>query len=272
MANQSLRPLIELDGEQVLASRIALRMAVGEDMVWPNSVRAPDLFQGVSPAEARKIATLCAEKWFLRGAIIFSEGDPADALYVLNRGLIKLICLSDKGRETILHILKPDEVFGELLLSEETRPFTAMVIEDALVTILSRDAFLKILTEVPTVTLNFVRLISQRLANVERGLAEFSHTWSYHRLAKVLLRLGEQYGREVAAGTLLNVRLTHEDLANLIGTSRETVTTQLNRFARLGLLRRQARRLIVNKSGMLAFIQSEEARLKNLGFAAAGSR
>ena len=55
-------------------------------------------------------------------------------------------------------------------------------------------------------------------------------------------------------------------------TSRETVTTQLNRFARLGLLKRQARRLIVNKSGLLAFIQSEEARLKNLGFAAAGSR
>jgi CRP-like cAMP-binding protein len=125
---------------------------------------------------------------------------------------------------------------------------------------------------VPTVTLNFVRLLSKRLANVERGLAEFSHTWSYHRLAKVLLRLGERYGRDVANGTLLNVRLTHEDLANLIGTSRETVTTQLNRFARLGLLKRQARRLIVNKPGLLAFIQSEEARLKNLGFAAAGPR
>ena len=267
MANQSPRPLIELVDEQVLASRIALRMACGEDTVWPNSVRAPDLFQGVSPAEARKVAGLCAEKWFLRGATIFSEGDPSDALYVLNRGLIKLICLSEKGRETIVHILKPDEVFGELLLSEETRQFTAIAIEDALVTILSRDALLKILTKVPAVTLNFVRLLSKRLANVERGLAEFSHTWSYHRLAKVLLRLSEQYGREVAAGTLLNVRLTHEDLANLIGTSRETVTTQLNRFARLGLLRRQARRLIVNKLGLAAFIQSEEARLKNLGFA-----
>ena len=244
-------------------------MAAGEDIVWPNSVQAPDLFQGVSPAEARKIAALSGEKWFLRGASIFSEGDPSDAFYVLNRGLVKLICLSDKGRETILLILKPDEVFGELLLSENTRQFTAIVIEDALITILSRDAFLKILTEVPAVTLNLVRLLSQRLANVERGLAEFSHTWSYHRLAKVLLRLTETCGREVATGTLLNVRLTHEDLANLIGTSRETVTTQLNKFARLGLLRSQARRLIVNQSGLLAFIQSEELRLKHLGIAAA---
>ena len=246
---------------------MALRMLAGEDVAWPNSVRAPDLFQNVSPAEANQIAGLCTERWLLRGARIFSEGDPSDALYVLKRGLIKLIRLSEKGHETILHILKPDEVFGELLLSEETRAFTAIVIEDALVTILSRDAFLKILTEVPTVTRNFVRLLSRRLANVERGLAEFSHSWSSNRLARVLLRLGERYGREVATGTLLNVRLTHEDLANLIGTSRETVTTQLNKFERLGLLQRKARQLIVNRSGLQAFIQSEEARVKVLGIA-----
>jgi CRP-like cAMP-binding protein len=245
---------------------MALRLVAGVGKVGLHSVCA-DLFQDVSPLEARKIASLGTEKWFLRGARIFSAGDSTDALYVLNRGLVKQISLSDKGRETILRIVRPPEVFGELLLSEETRPFTAIVIEDAWVTILTRDAFLKILTEVPAVALGFVRLLSQRLANAERGLAEFSHTWSYHRLAKVLLRLSDRYGRDVASGILLNVRLTHEDLANLIGTSRETVTTQLNKFARLGLLRRQDRRLIVNQPALRAFIQSEEARLKDFGFA-----
>ncbi len=241
-----------------------------DETVWGGSFRAPDLFGNVSPAEARKIAGLCSEKWFLRGSPIFSEGDASEALYVLNRGLIKLACLSDKGRETILRILKPDEVFGELLLSEQTRPFSATAIEDALVTVVSRENFLKILAEVPAVMLNFVRLLSRRLASVERGLADFSHTWSYHRLAKVLLRLSDRYGREVASGTLLNVRLTHEDLANLIGTSRETVTTQLNRFARLGLLKRQARRLIINKPRLLGFVQSQEMRLHTMGFSASG--
>ncbi len=101
---------------------------------------------------------------------------------------------------------------------------------------------------------------------MERELAEFSHTWSYHRLARVLLQLSEKYGEEVPNGTLINVRLTHEDLANLIGTSRETVTTQLSKFTRMGLLKREARRFIVTKSNLTDFIRTEEHRLKNLPF------
>lgn len=226
--------------------------------VWPPFVTAVDLFQGVSQQDLRKISSYCAEKWFSRGARIFREGDSADSLYVLKKGLVKLASLSDKGRETILHILKPDEVFGELLLSEEKRPFTAVAIEDSLVTIISRESFLELLADVPALALNFIRLLSKRLATVERDLTESSHTWSYHRLARVLLQLSERYGEEVAAGTLINVRLTHEDLANLIGTSRETVTTQLNRFSRLGLLKRQARRFIITKNGLADFVRSEE--------------
>jgi len=229
---------------------------------WPHFITALDLFQGISQRDARRISSLCTEKWFPRGVRIFREGDTADSLCVLKKGLVKLISLSDKGRETILHILKPEEVFGELLLSEEKRPFTAIAFEDSMVMIVSKESFLKLLSAVPTVALNFIRLLSKRLATVERGLAESSHTWSYHRLARVLLQLSERYGEEVPAGTLINVRLTHEDLANLIGTSRETVTTQLNKFARVGLLKRQARRFIVAKPCLNDFICSEELRLK----------
>ena len=232
--------------------------------VLPPFVTAPDLFQGTAQRDARKISGLCTERWFPRGARIFREGELADAVYVLRRGMVKLSSLSDKGRETILHILKPDEVFGELLLSEEQRAFTAVTLEDSLVTIISKESFVELLLTVPSVALTFIRLLSKRLALVERGLAESSHTWSYHRLARVLLQLSEKYGEEVANGTLINVRLTHEDLANLIGTSRETVTTQLGRFTRLGLLKCQARRLIVAKSMLADFIRSEELRLKNL--------
>ena len=182
----------------------------------------------------------------------------------MKKGMVRLISLSDQGKETILHILKPDEVFGELLLSEEKRAFTAIATEDSLVTIISQESFVALLSAVPTVALNFIRLLSNRLATVERGMAEFSHTWSYHRLARVLLQLSEKYGREVSSGTFISVRLTHEDLANLIGTSRETVTTQLSKFTRLGLLKREARHFIVAKSRLVDFIRSEELRLKDL--------
>jgi CRP/FNR family transcriptional regulator len=248
----------------VLASSV--QVPVNVKSVWPRFVSALDLFHGVAQQDVRKITSLCTEKWFFSGVTIFREGESAESLYVLKKGMVRLISLSGQGRETILHILKPDEVFGELLLSEEKRLFTAIATEDSLVTIISQESFVELLSAVPTVALNFIRLLSKRLATVERGLAEFSHTWSYHRLARVLLQLSEKYGQEVPSGTLINVRLTHEDLANLIGTSRETVTTQLSKFTRMGLLKREARHFIVARSKLIDFIRDEELRLKNLPF------
>jgi hypothetical protein len=96
---------------------------------------------------------------------------------------------------------------------------------------------------------------------VEKGVAESSHSWSYHRLARALLHLGEKYGEETPGGTLIRLRLTHEDLANLIGATRETVTTQLNKFERMGLLNRKGRQLIVIRPRLTEFISSEELRL-----------
>jgi CRP/FNR family transcriptional regulator len=103
----------------------------------------------VARRDLRKITRLCTERWFSRGQTIFREGESADSLYVLKKGMVRLISLSDQGRETILHILKPDEVFGELLLSEEKRAFTAIATEDSLVTIISQESFVELLSAVP---------------------------------------------------------------------------------------------------------------------------
>lgn len=225
---------------------------------------AGELFQGISEAETPRIAGFCSERRYPQGATIFSEGDPSDSVYILKRGLVKLIFLSAKGMQTILHILKPDEVFGELLLAQDKRPFTAIVLEDSVVTVIPRENFLFLLSSCPTIALNFVGLLSKRLMKMEQELAEFAHTWSYHRLAKVLLQLGEKHGAETARGTLIGLRLTHEDLANLIGTTRETVTTQLNRLERMGILHRKARHLVLNKPRLTQFIHSERIRSRHL--------
>ena len=168
---------------------------------------------------------------------------------------MKLVSLSEKGTQTILYILKPGDVFGELLLAHGKRSFTAIALEDVRVTLISRQRFSSLLSSVPAIALNFIRLLSKRLMKVEKELAEFGHTWSYHRLAKVLLELSEQHGMETSTGTLIELRLTHEDLANLIGTSRETVTTQLNKFERMGILHRLRRRVVVDRPRLLKFTQ-----------------
>ena len=217
---------------------------------------AVELFQGISETEAQRVASLCSERKYGEDATIFSKGDPSNALFIVKGGKVRILSLSDKGMETIVHILKEGEIFGELLLSEEQRAFTAVAGTDALVTVLSKGSLMELLTAIPTISKNFIRLLSMRLAKVERDFGDFGHTWSYNRLAKVLLRLCEEHGKETPTGTVIPLRLTHEDLANLIGTTRETVTTQMIRFRSRGLVKRQDRFLVVNRSRLEEFGRS----------------
>src|SRR3990172_6857231 len=150
---------------------------------------AVELFQGISETDAQRVARLCAERKYRKGAAIFSKGDPSSALFIVKSGKVRILSLSDKGTETIVHILKEGAIFGELLLSEEMRFFTAIAATDVLVTVLSKGSLVELLTALPTVSKNFIRLLSKRLAKVELEFGDFGHTWSYNRLSKILLQL-----------------------------------------------------------------------------------
>ncbi len=218
-----------------------------------------ELFRGLSAAESRKVARTIEEKRFPRGETIFRKNDPSDSVYELKEGLVKLIARPDKGTGTILYVLRPNNVFGELLLSERKRPFTAAAVTDVVVTFVSRAKFIALLSSIPTVRVNFIRILSRRLTSVETGVSEFSHTWSYQRLAMVLLRLGEELGEETSGGTLIRLPLTHADLSGMIGTTRETATHQMNRFKRMGLLRGRGRNLVIDHRRLAQFVRSVEA-------------
>lgn len=118
----------------------------------------------------------------------------------------------------------------------------------------------ELLLAVPRVSENFIRTLSRRLSKVEQEFAGFGHTWSYHRLAGVLLALADEHGVGTPKGTALSVKLTHEDLANLIGTTRETVTTQLTRFRRMRLVRREGRSLLLDIPRLKAFVRDRAPR------------
>ncbi|MGZ8463444.1 MAG: Crp/Fnr family transcriptional regulator [Candidatus Deferrimicrobiaceae bacterium] len=217
---------------------------------------AAELLQGISPRESELVSRLCVERRYSEGETIFFRGDPSDALYLLRAGRVKLCSVSEKGTEMILHILKPDAIFGELLFSEEERALTAVADTDVVVTAISRKHLEDLFASIPTVSRNFIRLLSRRLAKVETKFAEFGHTWSYHRLANVLLRLAEEHGTESGSGTIIALRLTHEDLAKLIGTTRETVTTQVARLRRMGLLKKEGRFYLVDRRKLSLYLES----------------
>jgi len=218
-------------------------------------VTTSDLFRGVPSSDVARITRLFVDRKYPRGGIVFAKGDAGDALFIVKEGTVKLVSLSGWGAETILHILPPGAIFGEILFSEDRRAFTAIAGRASVVAALPRQTLERLLSTIPAFSMNFIRVLSRRLARVESEYAGFGHTWSYHRLANVLLQLSEEHGVRTPAGATLSIRLTHEELANLIGTTRETVTTQMGRFRRMGMVRREGNRLRIDVVRLVRFVR-----------------
>ncbi len=208
---------------------------------------ADALLGGLPEAQAREIAGSFVTRRYPRDAVIFHEGAAADSLLIVTRGIVKLLALSEKGTETTLHLLRPGDVFGEVAVTEPVRPFTAVAVTDTVVSLLPRESLRDFLDRSPAFARNLLELLSRRVGQVEREFAGFVNAWAHHRLACELLHLAGDLGVETRDGTLIPLRLTHEELSNLIGTTRETVTILLRKFEGMGIIRRRARQIIVDR-------------------------
>jgi CRP-like cAMP-binding protein len=213
-------------------------------------LEANRLFEGLSPQERERAIACCIRKRYQRGESVFSRGDRPEFLYLLEAGHVQLISLDESGAERILQIFRPGDVFGEILLSIEQRPFDAFAMGEAHVAIMPRAAFLQFLSNSPHWSLGFIRLISERLFLAEQDLAALSRTWARPRLVHLLLKLAYNLGEPTPQGTLITIPVTHETLANMIGVSRVRVTSYLSQLRREGILSKR-RRLMVIRTGEL---------------------
>jgi len=216
-----------------------------------------ELLSGFSEAEAAWFHSLWSERRFLKDSDIFRQRDPPDGVCVVKKGLLKIVSISEKGTEQILHILRPGDVFGELILIGKPRPFTAVALTDATVSVLPLAIVQDLLATSPAFSRNYIRLLSVRLYEMEQTFPALVQAWPHHRLAKELLHLAEDLGDETPKGTRLTLHLTHELLSNLIGASRETVTLLIHKFEEIGLLRREGRDLFLNRKRLADYLGLE---------------
>src|SRR5512139_2822751 len=107
-----------------------------------------DLFRGIAQGDLERIVHPFSERKYPKGATIFERGEPGDAIYVVKEGLVKLASHSGRGTETILHLLPPGAIFGEILLSEEKRAFTALAETDTLVSVLAKQSLVQLLSTI----------------------------------------------------------------------------------------------------------------------------
>ena len=203
------------------------------------------LFQN-APERALDIsASAVRKRVYEPGTTIFQEGDKGEALYILAQGLVKLSKVDLGGHEKTLAILQPPEFFGEMaLVGESTRSATVVTLNEVHAYLLFQDDFRKLISDYPVVSLNLTATLAARL----RGMDDESQILSYKdaqgRVAYVLLRLYNGGVVELEEERAL-VRLTHQELANLAGTSRETVTRALKALEGEGVIETRPKEVFI---------------------------
>ena len=209
-------------------------------------LRQTPLFSGLDDDAAESLRSSLAETRLRRGETLFREGDSGDRLYVVLDGKIKLGRSSADGRENLLAVLGPGQMFGELSLFDPgPRSLTATAVTDVTMKSLGHDELSSWLTGHPDVARNLLGQLAARLRRTNDVVADLVFSDVPGRVAKALLDLASRFGRQADDGVHVHHDLTQEELAQLVGASRETVNKALADFANRGWLRLEPRSVVL---------------------------
>jgi CRP-like cAMP-binding protein len=204
------------------------------------------LFVNMDPEASRTLLASMEPVQVARGEVLFHEGEPGDRLYVIRSGKIKLGRRSSDGRENLLAVLGPGEMFGELSLFDPgPRTATAPGVSDAVVMELGHHDLIPWLEQNPTVAKHLLGALGRRLRRTNEALADLVFSDVPGRVAKALLDLSTRFGQQTDEGVRVAHDLTQEELAQLVGASRETVNKALADFAARGWVRREGRAIVL---------------------------
>jgi CRP/FNR family transcriptional regulator, cyclic AMP receptor protein len=204
------------------------------------------LFQGVTAEAAEALAGSLAYADYTRGETVFVEGEEGDTLFIVLSGKIKVGRRATDGRENMLAVMGPSDLFGELSLFDPgPRTATATVLTDARLASLSHTALRPWITDRPEIAEQLLRVLARRLRRTNDALADLIFTDVPGRVAKALLELADRFGSPEGEGVRVHHDLTQEELAQLVGASRETVNKALADFAARGWMRVDSRAVTI---------------------------
>jgi CRP-like cAMP-binding protein len=213
------------------------------------------LFQGFAPEEAEKVLSGGAPRVLRRGEILFREGEPATALYLVESGRIKLTQLTAEGQEVIMRYLAPGDAFAAVaLFADSTYPVTARSTERTRVRAWPRKVLPGLVRDHPRFEANLLRIVSSHTREALSRLRELATEPVAQRLARTLLRLGQQIGRHEPDGSFLLERIAQQDLAEITGTSVYTVSRTLADWQELEIVETGRQRLRIRDPQGLAGI------------------
>jgi CRP-like cAMP-binding protein len=211
-------------------------VALMREKIW--YLRKCHLLNSLPPERLNQIQSRCRLDRFAKGNPIYLPVDPAEAVYLVAKGRVKICHITNDGKQSVLAFVDPGEIFGELAVldtgareeyAEATRECTAIRIP--------RSQFVDLFREEPDFAMRLTQLIGHRRRRAERRLKNLVFLPNRERLLHLLLELAEKYGVASADGLELDTNLSHQDLASTIGSTRETVTLVLGELQARGLVR-----------------------------------
>ena len=208
------------------------------------SLRSISLFAGVTSDQLEAVAQLLIERRFPKHKTIVEEGTPGDYMYVIVEGRVKVTKLSGDGREKILELLEVGDFFGEMsLLDDAPRSASVKALADVRILALARNDFLSLLSRSPDLALSVIQELTRRLRQVDEQASSLSFQRVKERTQGLLVRLAkDDCGRE---GRRMTQPLTHQQIADMIGTSRETVTRAVKGLKQEGWLEQEGKHYLV---------------------------
>lgn len=231
------------------------------------------LFEGLSEADLDRIVAISHRRRLGPGELLFHKGDPADRVFAVLRGSVRVVRSSSEGREVTLRILDAGQVFGELgVFHRGARTATIVAAEESELLAVGRGPFLALLERHPPMGVQLLAAMAARIDVLSSELADLVFRNLPARLAKKVLELGRIYGERDSAGLRIRTRVSQQDLANLVGVSRESVNKQLRSWEDEGLVSLRRFTLTLHDPEVLARIADAVAESDVRGGAGAEER
>lgn len=200
-------------------------------------IKKMPIFSGLKPEELAEVKNIYLTGKYKKGKIIFFEGEPGEAVYFVKSGKIKIYKSDAEGREYILHIFGPGDIFAETVLLEGgPYPASAEAVEDSVVGMIKNQDLEELLKKNTGIAFKIMKILSYRLRESQDKIKNLVFRDTYDRTACALHKMSLDHGRKTSQGIEVELPITRTELASIVGTSRETVTRMLSEMRRKGII------------------------------------
>jgi len=196
-----------------------------------NFLKKTEIFSSLTDKEMEQVINKMVVKQFKKSETILYEEDTTEYMYIILLGKVKAVRTTEDGKEIILAMHKSGSFFGEMsLIDGKTAPASVIALEDSLIAIISRKDFFSIIFLHNKVTSNLLKILCSRLRRCWDTIQLLNFNNALHRTKMLLLMLIDDYGEKTAEGTTLHIKLTHQDISNMTGLTRESVTRVIDKL------------------------------------------